>query len=299
MKRNISSIYFGVAVMAMLCASSGFGYTDQGTRSGGSVPMSPDQRLYEDLIWQDSNDAWLNANSAYGKGDDKSAEEWALKSLKAAPVASDGIQPPAFELLAKIYLKQGRNADIVKLYERKDLNRSGLDNSIYLGLANVRLGNYDAALKYFNNYKAILLKSFKDVAADFPGVNTPKNLEASLLLCKSDNEQPNELYNDMDQAHAILPENPLIALRYGEYSNYHRFSSNRTQEQYNKDLAEVNATQIEMYSIAIANGHETVKKEAQAKLDKLKTDFPEAFKTDKDKATAPAAPAAGSVTPAK
>jgi len=258
------------------------------------VPMPESMVNHIQLIWQESNNDSLQAHIAYEMRDDKSAEEWALKAIKAAPKSAGGsrqdvincyiINCSGLQILAKIYLKQSKNAKVVKLYEGVDLSRAGEQDLLVLALANVRLGNTETALKYYNDKRLARIgfrdvgDIFKDVADDFPGIDTPKKLEASLLLTFSKAaDEGFEVYDALKQAHKLLPNNPLIALWYGEdiYRHLGWVAKGKTQEQYNSAMAADNAAAKEMFNFAIANGHGAVKKEAKEKLERIKQDTPQ------------------------
>jgi hypothetical protein len=261
-------------------------FTCQFNQAYAKNPGSPEQQLHYRLIWQESNDDSVKADSAYEKGDYNAAEEWALKSLKAAPLTLDGSRQDtnwlAFDVLAKSYLKQGKNAKVVKLYDEADLiNRRGYvqrEDLIILGLANVRLGNYNTALKYYND-KQLASISFKDYAADFPGIDTPKRLEASLLLTFTQLRSGWKIdrQDALEQAHELLPSNPLIAFWYGRHLYVIRNAPHKTT---NLVIAE----SLRQLNLAANNGHGAVKKEAKEELEKIKQDNPALFK-DKESTT--------------
>jgi tetratricopeptide (TPR) repeat protein len=264
-------------------------------RASAATPIPESVMLHHQLIWQESNEYFVKASSFYQEGDDNSAEEWALKAIKAAPLTPDGSQQEtdwvALQILAKIYLKQGKNVEVVKLYEGLDLSRVFNRELLILALANVRLGNYDTALKYYNDKRLTRLyyrdvgDIFKDVAADFPGINTPKDLEASLLLTftqLSHGIETFDVYDALKQAHALLPNNALIALQYGDCFYRHLSRILKPMDMavgVDKDTAKNDAADyanaIEMFNFAIAHGHAAVKKEAQAKLDQIKQNTPQ------------------------
>jgi tetratricopeptide (TPR) repeat protein len=285
--------------------------------------ITPEEEAHHNLIWQESNTDFINAEHSYAIGDDKSAEEWALKAVKAAPMTPDGSKQETdwstLPILAKIYLKQGKNAEVVKLYEGLDLSRVFNRELLILALANVRLGNTDTALMYYNdkrltriNYRDVA-DIFKDVAADFPGIDTPKDLEASLLLTYAQSGLERfDVYDALKQAHALLPSNPLIALQYGDCFYRHLSRILKPMDMavgVDKDTAKNDAADyanaIEMFNFAIAHGHDGVRKEALAKLDQIKQNTPQVkaaqHAADLAAYTAArlAAQKAGSATPAK
>jgi tetratricopeptide (TPR) repeat protein len=103
----------------------------------------------------------------------------ALRATGSEPAEPDG-KDRLLKLVGKYYLKQGKNAEVVKLYEGADLSEAYPEDLVILALANIRLGNYETALKYYND-KRLASVSIKNLAADFPGIDTPNHLEASLL----------------------------------------------------------------------------------------------------------------------
>jgi tetratricopeptide (TPR) repeat protein len=258
-------------------------------------PPSEAQRVHEQLIWQESTEAGNKANHFYAIGDDKSAEEWALKAINAAPMTVDGSRQATDwrdqQLLAKIYLKQGKNAEVVKLYEGKDLSQAFPQDLIILGLANVRSGNYNTALKYYND-KQLADISFKDVAADFPGIDTPKRLEASLLLTLVQSRPGQRVENQavLEQAHELLPDNPLIAFWYGQklYTNW---------DETHKNNAHLIAESLRLLNLAAKDGHGAVRKGAKEELEKIKAVQKKDAEDAAERAARRAAQRAGSTTP--
>jgi tetratricopeptide (TPR) repeat protein len=104
---------------------------------------------------------------------------WKRMALHAPVPEPDG-KDRLLKLVGKYYLERGKNAEVVKLYEGADISEAYPEDLVILALANVRLGNYETALKFYND-KRLASVSIKNLAADFPGIDTPNHLEASLL----------------------------------------------------------------------------------------------------------------------
>jgi tetratricopeptide (TPR) repeat protein len=227
------------------------------TLQGGycGMPLSDGQLNYEMLRWKESNDDALSALKCYYKGQYKDAERLGKKSMEKAPLTSDGQRHEsnerAVQALAMVYIRQGKYAEVIKLYD--DLyaaNPSTFYGSsidpLNLALSYLRLGKYDLALQYYKRYEKITYLNpgpTDPPASDYPGTDTPTKLEASILMNRgayiAGFGSQSEGLIDLRQAHVLLPDNPIVA---------YYLVRNLSLE---KDAAE----SLELYKIIEKNGH--------------------------------------------
>jgi tetratricopeptide (TPR) repeat protein len=239
MKHNIviiSSLCFGLAgTFVILAYASQKPVIQTASSAVSALPASPSQLEYHHLIWQESNEYRLKAVSAYEKGDYKTAEELCLKAIKAAPLTSDGSKHRTdygmVSILARVYIRQNRNSEALKLYEAAAKDTPSLHdmtNGDFLdqALASIRLGKYDQALALYR--KGIVHGGYKagsdPLSADAPGTDTPQNLEASILLVRGEDVSytGDRLQSrlDLTRAHELAPVNPIIADRLAHDLSY-------------------------------------------------------------------------------
>jgi tetratricopeptide (TPR) repeat protein len=220
-------------------------------------PMSQGQVDYLNLIWKDSRDYAKSAQQSYYRGDYKEAETLCKKSMDKAPLTPDGKSHQgnwqAGDALAMVYIREQKYAEAIKVYDDLHASNPRIQSGSYLeqinlALCYLRLGKYDEAILHYRNTDRIEtrpIQSYDPPASDYPGIDTPTKLEASILMYRgaymAGFGSKSEGLIDLRRAHELMPDNPIIADRLADNLSY--LDEKETAEK------------LELYKLVVKNGH--------------------------------------------
>lgn len=185
---------------------------------GTALPVSPQTKAAEDVLFAESRREEAQARALYASGDLAGAEQASLRSLAAAPIIGGVKQQVPFvpRLLGRIYLAEGQNQKALEWLRSAYPNTADSGIDLDVALAYCRLGNYEQARRFYSD-QAILQYHVagKDAdAQDLPGADSPQSLESSILLARGIDAffeaRKNDALADFAAAAILVPQNPLI-----------------------------------------------------------------------------------------
>lgn len=164
----------------------------------------------------------LHGQALYEAGDLAGAEQAYLKALDAAPTFGGYVKlsaPFIGRQLGQAYLKDGKYDKAIYWLSgaRKNLTTVGGGLGLELALAYVRLGDYKNASRFYSDQSILRYLSDGEgvLPQDLPGTDSPKALEASILFARGLDAyfeaRDDDALVDLQAAHALVPDNPLIA----------------------------------------------------------------------------------------
>ena len=184
-----------------------------------SMPLDPQALAEERAAFAPAEALRIQAEAAYQSGDLAGAEAACLQALSAAPVMRGQKQQAPYVdlLLGRIYLKGGQNAKAVSWLQRARAHEgaSGLD--LDLALACARSGDYANAGRFYSDQDSLqyLSEGAGVLPQDLPGTDSPRTLEASILLARGLDVYFEHRHDDalmeFQAANRLAPENALIA----------------------------------------------------------------------------------------
>ena len=187
-----------------------------------AVKMSPQAEKAMQADMAPSEALRKQGQDLYEAGDLAGAEQTYLKALDAAPTFG-GYMKPSEPLIARqlgqAYLKDGQYDQTIHWLggSRKSLTTVGGGLDLDLALAYARKGDYKTAKSLYSD-RSIQQYHFagKDVLlSDLPGTDTPKALEASILLARGLDAyfeaRKEDALDDFQAANQLAPNNAFIA----------------------------------------------------------------------------------------
>lgn len=205
-------------------AGTGAVHPDMPYHTSGAISAlgeSPQGKAEEHAAYAASDAFRKQAQTLYESGDMAGAEAACLDALASPPIVQGRTQHVPFvaHLLGQIYLKDGQYEKAIHWLKNAKLTTTtvggGLD--LDLALAYARQGDYKNASRFYGNQSVLRYLSDGEevLPQDLPGTDSPKALEASILLARGLDAhfeaRDDEALVDFQAAHSLAPDNPLVA----------------------------------------------------------------------------------------